>query len=326
MRLLLGLLCAAGFAAAAQAEDIDVTARPIMFFSRAEPSRTVFGPLTFRGGLVLTSENPNFGGISGLRIADDGRLTAVTDRAFWLTGKLAYEGTAPGALADAAMFPVLGASGKRLSGTMLSDTEGLELDGTTAWVGIERKHQVVRFDLSKGVATARAAAVSGPKGFRELPFNEGIEALGIVPGGAEQGTLLVVSEAGLDDAGNHRAWLLPGNTKKKPRALSVKRRDEYAITDLAFLSGGDLVVLERRYRPPFGLHMRMRRIPQASIAEGAVIDGGVLIEASIADEIDNMEGLSVHRGTDGGDVLTLISDDNFNGFQRTVLLQFRIAD
>lgn len=326
MRLLLGLLCAAGLTVAAQAEQIDVTARPIAFLSRAEPSRTVFGPLIFRGGLVLTSQNPNFGGISGLRIGDDGKLTAITDRAFWLTATLTYDGMKPAGLANAAMFPVLGASGKRLAGTQLSDSEGLDIDGATAWVGIERRHQVVRFDLSKGVATARAAAVAGPKGLRELPYNEGIEALGIVPGGAEAGVLLAISEAGLDTAGNHRAWLLPGKTKKPARALSVKRRDEYAITDLAFLSDGDLVVLERRYRPPFGLHMRLRRIKQADIAEGAVLDGEVLVEASIAGEIDNMEGLAVHRSVDDADVLTLISDNNFNGFQRTVLLQFGLSD
>jgi hypothetical protein len=52
----------------------------------------------------------------------------------------------------------------------------------------------------------------------------------------------------------------------------------------------------------------------------------VLIEASLSDEIDNMEGISAHRAPDGASVLTIISDNNFGGFQRNVLLQFAIAD
>jgi hypothetical protein len=39
-----------------------------------------------------------------------------------------------------------------------------------------------------------------------------------------------------------------------------------------------------------------------------------------------MEGLSVHRAADGAVVLTLVSDDNFSVFQRTLLLQFTLRD
>jgi hypothetical protein len=52
----------------------------------------------------------------------------------------------------------------------------------------------------------------------------------------------------------------------------------------------------------------------------------VLIEAEMAFQIDNMEGLSVHRAADGALVLTLISDDNFSIIQRTLLLQFTLAE
>jgi hypothetical protein len=39
-----------------------------------------------------------------------------------------------------------------------------------------------------------------------------------------------------------------------------------------------------------------------------------------------MEGLSVHRTANGQTVLTLVSDDNFSPIQRTILLQFTLAD
>ena len=43
-------------------------------------------------------------------------------------------------------------------------------------------------------------------------------------------------------------------------------------------------------------------------------------------QIDNMEGLSVHRTPDNELVLTLVSDDNFSFLQRTILLQFTLLE
>ena len=43
-------------------------------------------------------------------------------------------------------------------------------------------------------------------------------------------------------------------------------------------------------------------------------------------QIDNMEGLSVHRTAAGELVLTLVSDDNFSPLQRTILLQFKLIE
>jgi hypothetical protein len=41
-------------------------------------------------------------------------------------------------------------------------------------------------------------------------------------------------------------------------------------------------------------------------------------------QIDNLEGLSVHRSSNGEVVLTMVSDDNFSLLQRTILLQFAL--
>ena len=70
--------------------------------------------------------------------------------------------------------------------------------------------------------------------------------------------------------------------------------------------------------------MRIRRIPLATIRPGALVDGRDLIFADLGYQIDNMEGLSVHRTAAGDTVLTLVSDDNFSPIQRTVLLQFTL--
>lgn len=48
----------------------------------------------------------------------------------------------------------------------------------------------------------------------------------------------------------------------------------------------------------------------------------MLLEADANFEIDNMEALAITRNAEGRILLTLISDNNFNYFQRTVLLRF----
>jgi hypothetical protein len=50
------------------------------------------------------------------------------------------------------------------------------------------------------------------------------------------------------------------------------------------------------------------------------------MQADLGYQIDNLEGLSVHRSAAGDTVLTLISDDNFSIIQRTILLQFTLVE
>jgi hypothetical protein len=137
------------------------------------------------------------------------------------------------------------------------------------------------------------------------------------------GTLIGISERGLDRDGNILGFLLGGAS---PGEFSVKRIGDFDVSDCALVPDGDLLVLERSYSRLQGVGMRIRRIAQSEIKPGATVDGPVLIEADMGYQIDNMEGLSVHRAADGALVLTLISDDNFSMIKRTLLLQFTLAE
>jgi hypothetical protein len=157
-----------------------------------------------------------------------------------------------------------------------------------------------------------------------LPPNRGIEALVLVPKGLPlAGTLIAISERGLDKAGNISGFLIGGAS---PGHFAVRRSSNFDVTDAALLPGGDVVLLERRFSWSSGLAVRMRRIALGEIKPGAVVDGPVLFDVDLGYEIDNMEGLSVHRSAGGEVVLTLISDDNFSALQRTLLLQFALAE
>jgi hypothetical protein len=306
---------------------IEVQARPLESFHVRDSSRRVFGALEFRGGVELTSPDKRFGGISAIRVAADGqRFLAVSDRGRWLRGRITYKGDAPSGLADVEVAPVLGADGRPLAARGWYDTESLAEDGGTVWLGIERVHRIVRFDsFARDGLLARGRSVATPPEMKSLPSNKGIEALVAVPrggGGPLAGGLIAFSEAGLDDAGNIKAFLIGGPS---PGAFSVRRLDDFDISDATLLSGSDLLILERRFSFLSGVAMRIRRIPLASIRPGAVVDGPVLLQADLGYQIDNMEGISVHRTASGETVITLVSDDNFSPIQRTVLLQFALV-
>ena len=139
---------------------IAIQATPIAAFDNREPTQTRFGLLEFRGGLVLTSNDEAFGGISGIRVEPDGsHFLAVTDNGSWLRGRIVYRDGKPAGIADAEMAPILGPDGKPLAARGWYDVESLtERDGKF-YIGIERVEQIVRFD-SAATASRRAASRS----------------------------------------------------------------------------------------------------------------------------------------------------------------------
>jgi hypothetical protein len=202
------------------------------------------------------------------------------------------------------------------------DSESLAMDGDIAYVGLERVNQVMRFDFSKGFTRARGEVVPMPPAVKRLPNNKGLEALVVVPKGLPlAGTLLALSERGLDANGDLIAFMVGGPS---PGQFSVRRTDNFDISDAVILPSSDLLVLERKFSLLSGVGIRIRRIALAAIAPGALVDGPAIFNADLGQEIDNMEGIDAHVTPEGDTVLTLVSDDNFSMIQRTLLLQFTL--
>jgi hypothetical protein len=310
-------------------QKITISAQAIEAFDPRDNSRFQFGPLMFRGGLVLTSPHREFGGLSSLRVMPDGaRFLAVTDKGNWLRARIVYRGRQPIAIADAEMAPILGADGRPLNRRGWYDSEALADDGTgTLFVGFERVHQIARFNYARDGLQARAQPIPQPPGFKSLSSNRSIECLAIPQKGLPlAGNLIAVSERGLDAAGNILGWLIGLGSASSVGTFAVKRTDEFDISDCTVAPSGDLLLLERRFSWMRGIAMRIRRVPLANVRPGAVLDGPELIFADMGYQIDNMEGISLHRAANGALVMTLISDDNFSPLQRTVLLQFEWAE
>jgi len=303
--------------------SIEVKARPIPWFDSHDHDRVRFGALEYRSGLVLTSPFPRFGGLSGLRLDARGeRFISFSDRGHWFTGRIVYEGRAMTGLADVESAPMLGPDGKPITARGWYDSESIAIDGSFVYIGLERVHKVLRFDFSKGFTRARGEVVPLPKAASKLPANKGLEALVFVPKGQPlAGTLIAMSERGLDANGNLIAFLVGGPT---PGQFSVRRTEDFDISDAVLLPAGDLLILERKFSWLSGIGIRIRRIALKSVAPGAVVDGPSIFEASLANEVDNMEGIDAHLTAEGDTVLTMVSDDNFSLIQRTLLLQFTL--
>jgi hypothetical protein len=301
-----------------------IESKPIEAFDPREPSRKQFGPLVFRGGLELSSTNKQFGGLSGIRVGTDGRFLAVTDKAHWLRGRIVYRGDIPTGIADAEVAPMLYADGRPITARGWYDTEALAEDGASVYVSLERVHRILKFDYGKRGLLSRATLVPVPSEMAKLVANRGVECLAVAPKGTPSaGALIAIAERSLDVSKNTRGFLIGG-----PRAglFSVRLSDEFDIVDCAVTPSSDLLILERHFSWRRGIAMRLRRVPLSEVVPGAVLEGATLITADMGFQIDNMEGLSVHRAANGDIVLTLVSDDNFSMIQRTILLQFTLLD
>lgn len=303
-------------AAGAEAKPITVTAEPIDYFQRLLWT-TEFGPFSWRGGLTLTSDVPDFGGFSGLVLGKDCEsLLAVSDRGNWLEATLTFDGAKPAGLSDAAMSPILDSKGKPTRTKRWGDAEALtRLDNGEYAVGFESRVRFGSYDIAKDGLKARFTAMASPAAIDKGPENAEVEAFGQL----SDGRLLAISERQYDAAGNPMAWAWRGGGATQ---FSIQRFGEYKVTDLA-VDGDSILTLERRFSMDSLPGMAIRRFNASEIVEGGTVMPELLLEATAPlYVIDNMEAIAV-CSRDGEKRVTVMSDDNFNTpVQSTILLQF----
>lgn len=328
-RLGAGLLalvwCCSGQAQAA-GERISVTAKPVEF-SILDPERRTFGELRYLGGLILESQDKRFGGFSGLVLTRQGRrLLTVSDQGWWMSAELNYAGGRLNDISKTRFGPLVNKRGKRWRRKKFQDAEAIATFGAGesagVLVGYERRPRMQLYKVDAAGLAGRPKPIAVPKAMKKGRNNKELEAVGRFGAGPNAGKYIALSEANLDKNGNVKGWMWrPG---RKAERFSIKRRRDYSVTDLAILRGGDVAILERRLGFLKLPGTAIRLIKASALKKGATVDGRVLMEAAApAQLVDNMEGLSAHRLSNGDLVFSLISDDNYNrDLQRTVLFQF----
>ncbi|MDX0754704.1 hypothetical protein GOD62_00475 [Sinorhizobium medicae] len=315
-------------AAAARAEPareiVPVKSRQISQF-RVGSNERLFGALEFIGGIEMTSANPLFGALSAIRFLPDGQsFVAVMDTGHWVKGAVIRDdaGGLEG-LTDLTVTSITDANGEAQLEKWRVDSEGLALREGQAIVSFEQSPRIEVYPYPGFAEAKPVGQMALPFPVEELRSNGGIETIAIAPkDGALRGAALIVSERSVDRSDNLFAGILEGPMKG---AFAVVRADPYAVTDGAFLPGGDLLLLERRFNFASGLGMRIRRIAGADIRPGAVVDGDVMLEADMGYQIDNMEALDVIALPDGEIRIVVVSDDNHSILERNLMLEFRLV-
>jgi hypothetical protein len=306
-------------------QDITVTGHPITF-STKEPGKRDFGRLTLLGEAVLTSSSDYFGGYSGIVLDAKGEaFLAISDSGSWLSGKLDYKDGQIAGMSQTRIGPIL-EDGKplrkgRRDAEALAALKSGALDGHYL-ISFEREHRIQEYAFEKGELRGPVGSRPVPDQLKGMRSNSGMEDLVILRGDPFAGAMVTFAEEKISPEGRHTGALVKDG---KSQPLFITRHEQYDITDMQSLNDGSLAVLERSFDPATRrLGIRMRLIAAAEVKPGAVLGGEVLLDAGPELEIDNFEGLAVHQSAAGDTILTLISDDNFNFLQRTLLVQFKL--
>ena len=97
----------------------------------------------------------------------------------------------------------------------------------------------------------------------------------------------------------------------------------YRITDASQLPDGRLLLLERRIGFPEGFTAKLLILDPAKITRDATVAGTVIATLAPPLLVDNMEGLAITQ-EQGRSIVWLVSDNNFNAIQRTLLMKFAL--
>jgi hypothetical protein len=316
--LLAFVVAAAGTAAAQQ---------PIAVFSQTvpldprDPALRQAGELDYRGGIALRSTDARFGGFSGLHVSTDGAtLLAISDRGAWLKLALRYDqaGRLVGA-AQAEMGPLIGEDGKPLAG-IAADAEALAVlpDGSML-VAFERRHRMLLYPEATPPFSKPPTPFPGPEGIEEAPPNGGLEALTHMG----RGFLVAIAERMTAGGGALAAWVGRAGVWEP---FGYVRKPGFRVTAAGLLPAGDLVVVEHRYSAASGSVLRIVRVPRNAIAPRRRVEGRALAVLEPPLTTENFEGISVRRGEGREALIYMISDDNFNPLQRTILMMFAVKE
>jgi hypothetical protein len=305
----------------AQAEPIDIRSSAIDL-NPENPNEKTVGKMRFLGGIELRSEHAEFGGLSGMVVSADGNdLTAVTDQGYRLTAKLARDNNgAIIGLLNGDLSLIHGTDNRPLKDAKTSrDAEGMTARANgNLCVSFERKHRVYCYRSGADPLISEASRIKLPKDVKKASPNGGLEAITELA----DGRLLVLTEKYRDDKGNFVSWIISQNSNAR---LTYQAVNVLHPVDMATLSDGTVLILERHYSPMAGVTNRLGKIEGSSIKAGALLISQELFRLRQPYSVDNYEALAIWQ-TNGRTIVHILSDDNFNVLQRTLLLSFEIIE
>ncbi len=304
-------------------EPVHVDATPVAL-EPGDPDADIAGRLRFRSGFQLTAEHEKFGGLSGLEIDGDGRwLTAISDRGYWWVAELRHDarGTLAG-FGDAYLGPLLELDGQPMKGSKEGrDAEEIvTLSAGRYLVTFECQHRILVYPAGGRPAPAPGGVPQSLPcpALDPIDSNAGMEAAALLAGGR----VVILAEDFRTPDGLIVGWI--GGPDFQWQQLTMRPTEPYLPTAAATLPDGDVVLLERYYSPETDNLIRLSRIRASTITPGAELVTEEMARLRQPQTVDNMEGIAARRGPRGETLIYILSDDNFNQNQRTLLMQFEL--
>lgn len=302
--------CAAHDGAPAPFSQIGFAAASLTPAQTGELAKRLPAGASLAGAWELTSDDPNFGGLSGLA-AGEGGLLAVTDAGAWVSINLI-----DGKPSAAAIAYMRAEDGTFLSGKQQNDAEDLAWRDGIALVSFERDFRIEAFDLAGCGAAARAVRVATlPDRYKDDPVgeNSGPEAMLLTSQGHLRFGYESASgrESPLGDVAADGTGRWTGQTAANPSGFALVAMDTVRLP-----SGEDRdLFLYRAFDPLRG--------SRAVLSWGEGRDQSVTISRPVLS--DNFEGLAGEVLPDGRLRLWIVSDNNFNKMQRNLLYAFDVT-
>jgi len=284
--------------------------RFVCFLLLASCGHTLSANPTLLSETVWSDGAEDFGGYSGLELSDDGmHFTTITDRGIWVTtGDLVRKDGVITGVTNTQEVSFPRPDGKL--GERWADSEGLAIapDGTIFVSTEGGRHRVFEFPAG----AAKAIPLPRHPDFPKLQANSSLEALAIGPDGAlytipeRSGRMTTPFPVYRYKDG---AWDIP---------FRIPRVGEHLVSGADVGPDNQLYILERDFTG-IGFKSRVRRFNLDGSGETTILD-------TSNGTHDNLEGISVWRDPMGHIRITMISDDNFNFFQQTQIVEYQIDD
>lgn len=296
--------------------DVRPTATLLVRTQWLGPERPVpVGSLILQSAWELDSDNPGFGGISSMLVEPDDRIIALSD-----SGMLMGFNTEAGGLPDRSFLAPLPVRPQdRDKPWWAWDSEAMAHDPESGrtWVGFELQQAICRY--APGVTRVEVCR-TWPQ-IAAWPKTGSVESLARMP----DGRFVALAEMGMTREGDHAALLFAGDPADEATAPPIRLRYApprgYRPTDAVALDARHLLVLNRRLAISdlFTATIALVTLPEQPVA-GMLLEGRMLARIAPPLPSDNFEAITVTRQGDDT-VVWIMSDDNHEFFQRTLLLK-----
>jgi hypothetical protein len=284
-------------------------ARPLVFAPEAS------GAMRFVRGWHLVSPHSRFGGFSALARMGPDRFQLIGDNGYGVRLTL----DARGSVSDVRIRALPTPDGRPQRKSMV-DAEAMFVapESGKSWIALEGINEIWRLDAGLSAIESRRKL---PEPAR-WPRNRGPEAMARLP----DGRAVVFLEDANDDPRGREALIYTGDPAAPgpaPIRFFYDSAGRGLVSDAAALPDGRILIVHRRlgFDPVFTTIVAV--VDPADIKKDAVVRSRTIgrVPAALA---ENYEGaaISVEQGRTW---LWLVADNNFNVWQRSLLLQFELV-